>query len=266
MLLAVFVILSCASGLAKEWKDLEFAKPDGVSLTLDAWVPDADLKGKSVALLVHGGGWEAGDKRTYIGPWFRALTAAGIPWVTVNYRLGPKWKHPAAVEDVEAAVRWVQGNARMLGIDGKQIVLVGESAGAHIAALAAMRGRVKVAGWVGFYGIYDVPQWVKERGELPKNIAGYLRDVGEKGQREATPVEYVKRGQVAILLVHGKADRGVPFAQSERMCEVARGKGVDCEMLLIEGAPHGVDNWEGKAEFGAWEEKLVGWLKGRRER
>lgn len=256
----LLLLLLALAAEAREWNDVEFARPGGVSLTLDAWAPDAGSKGP-VLLLVHGGGWEAGDKRTYIQPWFSTLTQAGIPWVTINYRLGPQYKHPAAVEDIEAAVRWLKRHAREMGVNGQQIVVMGESAGAHLGALAALRGKLRVAGFVGFYGIYDVPQWVVQRGELMKNLAGYLRRGDAPEQAAASPIRYLKAGGPRLLLVHGKGDAGVPYAQSTAFCEAARQKQISCEMLLLEGAPHGVENWEGNPAWERWKLTLLKWLR-----
>ena len=253
-------ILTAALAFGKDLKDIEFARPGGSSLTLDAWIPD-DGRTRGAVILVHGGGWEAGDKRTYIGPWFTTLTEAGIPWFTINYRLAPKDPHPAAVEDIEAAVRWVRLHAKDYHVDAGKLVLMGESAGGHLVGLAALRGKVKVAGLVSFYGIHDLSLWKKQRGEWPRNIALYLPDPDEARLREASPITYVKRGQAPILLVHGKADTGVPWQQSEVLCGAAKKVGARCEMQLIEGAPHGVENWEKEEQFRVWKPKTVAWLK-----
>jgi acetyl esterase len=258
LLVALAMTLLCAG---REFKDIEFATPTDVVLTLDAWIPDA-ARPQPAVIMVHGGGWEAGDKTTYIRPWFSTLTDAGIAWFTINYRLAPQWKHPAAVEDIEAAVRWVRSNARRLGVDGGRLVLMGESAGGHLASLAALRGKVKVAGLISFYGIHDVALWAEQRAEVPRNIRLYLRDSQIATLREASPVTYVGRGSPPILVIHGTADTGVPWRQSEVLCEAARRVGAQCEMQLIEGAPHGVENWEQRAEFQVWKRKVVEWLRG----
>jgi len=255
--LALFV-LPMAWG--KDLKDVEFARPGGVSLTLDAWLPD-DGRTRGVVILVHGGGWEAGDKRTYIGPWFTTLTEAGIPWFTINYRLAPTDPHPAAVEDIEAAVQWLRSHAKEYHVDPSKIVLMGESAGGHLVGLAALRGKVKVAGLVSFYGIHDLALWKQQRGEWPRNIGLYLPGADAAVMREASPITYVKRGQSPVLLVHGKADRGVPWQQSEVFCDAVKKVGAKCEMQLIEGAPHGVENWEKEARFMVWKVPTVAWLK-----
>ena len=243
-----------------ELKDVEFARPAGVPLTLDADIPDSP-RPQSAVLLVHGGGWEAGDKRTYIRPWFATLSAAKIAWFTINYRLAPQWKHPAAVEDIEAALAWISANAKRLGIDARRIAVMGESAGGHLAALAGLRGKQKPAAIVSFYGVHDFDLWFKQRGEVPKNIAKYLPDTRAETLREASPVTYVKKGAPPMLLIHGTADKGVPWEQSKVLCEAAKSKSAACEILLIEGAPHGVENWESDSRFHVWKPKLVAWLR-----
>lgn len=245
---------------ARDLSEVEFARPNRISLTLDAWIPDAPRPQPAV-ILVHGGGWEAGDKRTYIRPWFSTLADAGIAWFTINYRLAPQWKHPAAVEDIEAAVRWVRSNARRLGVDARRLVLMGESAGGHLAALAALRGRVKVAGLVSFYGIHDIGLWAEQRGEMPRNIALYLPDLSPATVQEASPVTYVRANSPPMLLIHGTSDAGVPWRQSAALCEAARRVRARCELQQIDGAPHGVENWEKNPAFHTWKPKLVQWLQ-----
>ena len=157
MLFRLMVVLCAAAATcaAVDLKDVEFARPNGVVLTLDGWIP-ASARPQPAVIMVHGGSWNSGDKRTYIGPWFPALTDAGIAWFTINYRLSPQWKFPAAVEDVEAAVSWVRANAAKYNVDPERLALMGESAGGHLVALVGARGKVKVKGVVDFYGPNDL--------------------------------------------------------------------------------------------------------------
>ncbi len=244
---------------AAELKDVEFARPAGVKLTLDAHIPTA-TKAQPAVLLVHGGGWEAGDKSTYIHPWFETLSAANIAWFTINYRLAPQWKHPAAVEDIHSALIWIRANAQRLGIDPKRIAIMGESAGGHLATLAALEKPGSVAAIVSFYGIYDIPLWFRQRGDVPKNMVQYLPDTRPETLKEASPATWLKLHAPPMLLIHGTADKGVPYQQSVSMCEAAKAAGARCETFLIEGAPHGVENWESNVKFQTWKPKVVEWL------
>jgi alpha-L-fucosidase 2 len=257
---SLLVVLSCAlfTALAAEpVRDLEFARPGGVPLTLDAWTPSGRGPHPAV-ILVHGGGWEAGDKTTYIRPWFPLLSEAGFAWFSINYRLAPAHRHPAALEDVEAAVGWVRANARRFGIDTRRLALMGESAGGHLAALAGVRGKVPVRAVVSFYGIHDIGLWATQRGGLPRNLAQYL---GAADWDAASPVTYIGRRMPAFLFIHGTQDAGVPIAQSTTMCERMRAAGAACEVYAVEGAGHGVENWEKNPAWLGYKAKLAAWLR-----
>src|SRR6266540_2743575 len=92
--------IDCASKIGVR-KDLEYSRAGGESLRLDACVPNG--KGPFPAvILVHGGGWTSGDKSTGVDPLFGPLSKSGIGWFSINYRLPPKHRYPASVEDVRS--------------------------------------------------------------------------------------------------------------------------------------------------------------------
>lgn len=257
---ATLVLLACAPlWAATELKDVEFAKPAGVSLTLDAWIPES-AQPQPAVILVHGGGWHAGDKRTYINPWFPTLTQAGIAWFTINYRLAPQWKYPAAPEDVESAVRWVQANARKWHIDPQRIALMGESAGGHLVALVGARGKVKVKTVVDFYGVNDLPLVNQQRGKS-QNLEAFLPDGSDATYKAASPATYIHKGMPPYFFVHGTGDKAVPWQQSPAMCDQMKAAGARCEVFLIEGAPHGVEGMEKNPAWKSWKPKVVEWLR-----
>jgi acetyl esterase len=86
----------------------------------------------------HGGGWTIGDLDTHDVLCRQLCLGAGVVVVSVDYRLGPEHRFPAAVDDALAAVRWVQAEVQMLGIDASRIALGGDSAGGNIAASLAI--------------------------------------------------------------------------------------------------------------------------------
>ena len=124
----IALLLLASTAFADLKTDIEFAKVGNVSLTLDANVPDGPGPFPTV-ILVHGGGWQNGDKNKFITPLFAPMTKAGFTWFTINYRLAPANRWPACAEDVERAIRWVKANAKEYKADPKRIALVGESAG-----------------------------------------------------------------------------------------------------------------------------------------
>jgi acetyl esterase/lipase len=111
-------------------------------------------------LHLHGGGWAVGAVDRQDQTLWRLASAARLAVVSLDFRLAPEHPHPAAVQDCVAAVRWLAAHgAHQLG--SSRVIIGGESAGAHLAALAllALRDRGELAGVVGAnlaYGVYDV--------------------------------------------------------------------------------------------------------------
>ncbi|MBE0658573.1 MAG: alpha/beta hydrolase [Bryobacteraceae bacterium] len=262
MLLASMAVL--AGG---EINDIEFARPGGIPLTLDASIPDGEGPFEAV-IVVHGGGWENGSKRSYERPLLPVISDAGMAWFTINYRLAPQHQYPAAVEDVEAAIRWVKANAGRFKVDPKRIALAGESAGGHLVAMAAVRQtrETRVAAVVDFYGAHDLLKREADRGEVGKNVRQFLGitaldAAGRAKLKEASPINYVRKGLPPFLFIHGTKDAAVPYEQSPMMCERLKAEGNRCEVFTVEGAPHGIGPWEKNPEWQQYKPKMAGWLK-----
>jgi acetyl esterase len=250
-----------------EWNpDLEFGRAGGVVLTLDAWVPEG--KGPFPAVIVvHGGGWEAGDKQTYVPPLFDPLKKSGFTWFTINYRLAPKNPFPACVDDTFTAIRWVRANAARFKTDPSRIALMGESAGGHIVAYCGVKGKgaTKVAAVVDFYGVHDLLKREKERG-LSKNIRQLfniteLNAAAERKLAEASPIHSVSRGTPPFLFIHGTKDAAVPYEQSPMMCDAIKKAGGRCEVYTVQDAPHGIGGWEKNPDWQGYKVKMIEWLR-----
>jgi acetyl esterase len=265
-----FLLLICSAGTlarAAEFKDIPYARVDGVILTLDAHIPDGSGP-FAAAILVHGGGWVAGDKEQYITYIFHPLTAAGFAWFSINYRLAPQYKFPANAEDVESAIRHVKANAAKYKVDTRRIVLIGESAGGHLVSYVGARSRPElgVAAVVSMYGIHDFISASLAWKPLPTEIL-QLFGIPEVNAEtaplliEASPVMYVSRNMPPFLLMHGSKDEDVPYQQSVEMCQRMKTVGAHCDLITIEGAPHGMDHWETHPEFLWYKKALVDWLR-----
>ncbi len=264
----MLLLLLAVSPLAAELKtDIEFAVVEDVHLTLDAWTPAG--KGPFPAVIVvHGGGFTAGDKQTYVKPLFDPLTRSGFAWFTINYRLAPKHRFPAAVEDVERAVQYVKSHAKEYKVDAKRITLMGESAGGHLVSFVGAQNKLaaRVAAVVSFYGPHDFESRAVEAGRLSDSVKAFLgiselNDDTRRILREASPISYVKKGMPPFLLIHGTNDPLVPYQQSVKMCEKMKSIGASCEVFTVEGAGHGVGGWEKNPAFQTYKEKIVEWLK-----
>lgn len=250
---------------ARALKDLEYATAGGESLKLDACIPTG--KGPfPTAILVHGGGWSGGDKTGGVDPLFEPLTKAGIAWFSINYRLAPKHRYPAGIEDLETAIRWVKSHAREYNVDTNRIVLSGESAGGHMVAMVAVRAKddTSVNGVIPFYAPVDLEADTVRRGGLStsmKYLFGLteMNDESLKVLRDASPVNYVKAELPPFLFVHGNGDPVVLFNQSSSMSNKLKNVGVTNNIITVDFAPHGMNKWD--SIYPQYKDKVVDWIR-----
>ncbi len=118
--------------------DIAYATHDGIELLGDLYRPKLSASAP-IIVAVHGGAWETGSRSHFrwLAPW---LATRGIACFAINYRLAKPGApaFPQAVHDVMAAVKFVTGKAEEFGVARDRIGLLGASAGAHLAALAAL--------------------------------------------------------------------------------------------------------------------------------
>ncbi|MGW1817454.1 alpha/beta hydrolase fold domain-containing protein [Streptomyces sp. NPDC002125] len=235
-----------------------YAVPDGSRpLELDLWRPAGADGPVPVIVFVHGGGWRTG-RRDDMGPRFRTwrpgpfarLVQAGFAVACVDYRLSGEARFPAQRDDLAAALSWLRLRADELAVDPSRIVLWGESAGAHLAALAALISATPeeaVRGCVCWYGPSDLGALAEDHGggfdpgdptTREARLLGAAPAVDEELARAASPVTHVSAGSPAFLLLHGTDDTLVPSRQSVRLADALRAAGAPVELRLIEGAQH----------------------------
>jgi acetyl esterase len=123
----------------------------------------------------HGGGYVIGNLDTHDGMCRLLANASSCRLISIDYRLAPEHKFPAAIEDGWAAVCWVAGEAGRLGIDPQRLVVAGDSAGANLAAvvsqLAQQAGGPKIALQVLFCPATDA---VRDTGSMRSFAEGFL--------------------------------------------------------------------------------------------
>ena len=245
--------------------DIEFASPGGVSLTLDAFVPEGDGPFPT-CILVHGGGFTKGDKTSFIKPLFEPLSKAGFAWFTINYRLAPEYRFPANIEDTEAAIRWVKAHAKEYKVDTARIAIIGESAGGHIVSLVGTRakGETSVAAVVPFYAPHDLELQVKARNALGPSMEALfglaeLNDAAWKTLRDASSTSYLRKDLPPYLLIHGDQDAQVPYEQSVQFERKMKAIGARCDFITIKDGVHGMGGWD---KLGSdYRELMIAWLK-----
>jgi acetyl esterase/lipase len=243
------------------------AVPEGTRpLELDLWLPEETSGPVPLIVFVHGGAWRTG-LRDDLGPRFRhwaptpfaRLAQAGYAVACPDYRLSGEAVHPAQLDDVRAALRWLHARSGELALDTGRTVLWGESAGGHLAALAALTTAgpesVTVRGCAAWYAPTDLARLAEDHPEGrydaadPTTFEALLLGAApaEDPARalDASPVGRVTANAPPFLLLHGTEDTIVPFAQSERLARALRDAGAQGELRPVEGADH---LWAGLSE------------------
>lgn len=229
-----------------------FGTGGGRDLRADVFVPPGEVNDAPAVLLVHGGGWRGGD-RTQLRGYGVLLGRRGYVCVACEYRLVPEAPWPAQIHDVKAALRWMRANAGPLGIDPDRIAIEGNSAGAHLALLAAgtpdapaLEGEgghpgvsTRVAAAIGVYA--PTLFWHEEtvKGGVP--ILALHDQPSAELARAASPLTHVSGDFPPTLLIHGTSDEVVPPAASTRMYEELVRAGVPVELHMYAGQAHAFD-------------------------
>ena len=260
MLLATVRVAAAVEYEIANQTDVIYAEHDGAKLVGDFYLP----KGKSkapVLVAVHGGGWQSGNKQ-YYRYWGLFLARAGYAVFAIDYRLGKPGMYPAAVYDTKAAIQFIRAKAAEFNIDPDRIGLVGDSAGAHLAALTALAGDQFDAAYrddgnaavpatvkcvIGFYGIYDMhAQWLHDLTARPNDmiVEKFLGASPMQNRRvyfDASPISYATadHNQVHFLLIHGTDDNIVDAAtQSGAFLTALNQAGISVRRIVIPGAGH----------------------------
>jgi acetyl esterase/lipase len=223
-------------------KDVPYCVANGRELLLDVYEPRVEPSQRTAVLLVHGGGWRAGD-RTQLADHAQLLAAEGFTALVCEYRLLGESPFPAALDDVKAAVRWARANAQDLGIDTDRIVLQGHSAGGHLSLLAAETAAdgEQVAAVVAFYpptlfhvGVATSPSSMAAGGPLGDGADA-------EAARAASPLTHVSADHPPTFFVTGGADQLVPPSASVLMYDALRAIGVEADLHIVGGQGHAFD-------------------------
>ena len=240
---------------------IAYANHDGVELQGDLYLPK-NAKAAPALVAVHGGGWVQGARSAFQN-WGPYLAAHGIAVFSISYRLATKTKtFPEAVQDVLAGVQFLRGKAGGFGIDPQRIGLLGASAGAHLASLAALSGKTFTGGYpndpfaatdagvkalVAVYGIYDVgAMWTtyQVQGGRENNIQKFMGVPPMENRRlyfDASPISYATfaNNGIGVLLVTGTEDDLVDRrVQTDPFQLALKQANFFVRPCIVHGAPH----------------------------
>ena len=236
-------------------RNVVYGMYSGLALLMDVHYP-AEPNGYGL-IWIWGSGWHSPSR---YDAWQlkgrgvpQIFLAAGYTVFTINHRAAPRFRYPAAVEDVQRAVRFVRHHAERYGVDPNRLGGWGGSSGAHLVSMLGTmdgdgdphdpdpvnRASAKLQAVVAraaptHFAEFDHPYVVSFLGAPPgqDNVT----------YREASPITYVTPDDPPLLLIHGDADEVVPFAQSQVMLAALEAKGVEARLIQIPGGGHGAND------------------------
>lgn len=203
----------------------------------------------------HGGGWASGHKgdgMMYTLAWLEM----GWDVVNVDYRLRGVAPAPAAVEDCLCALRWIGEHAAEYQIDTSRLVVMGDSAGGHLALMTGMApasagldrpcnrsGNAplpKVAGIVNWYGVTDMSDLLKGPNRREDAVQWLAKaDNREDLARRISPVTWARADVPPIITIHGDSDPSVPYSQAIKLRDALNAVHARNELVTIKGGKHG---------------------------
>lgn len=224
-----------------ETRDIVYKKYDGYELTLSIDMAVSD-KPTPVVFYFHGGGWERGNNGAMRIQSQYMAKQHNVTGVRVSYSLAPQSDDvtvKVSIQDVKDAVQYIRDHAAELNIDPSRMGFMGNSAGAHLAAVGAMTTpETKV--FVGFSGIYDLETAAISSRAKKEPRLRYFCDKDPKALHDASPMNLIpKKRQPAALLFCGTADITVECEQSKAFAEALKKRGADkVELAVYENYDH----------------------------
>jgi acetyl esterase/lipase len=249
-----------------------FATVEGQMLKLDVYLSPVKVETKLPAIIVvHGGSWNAGERGDY-PQWNEWLARQGYVVFDIDYRIAPQPNWRTAAGDVKCAIGWVKANGARYGVDPARIALLGRSAGAHLALLAAYAAsepaispgcavpEASVRAVISFYAPTDL-KWGYEHpankrvldgpGKI-RNFVGGSPQTAPEAINLASPTTHVNSHTPPTLLFHGGRDQLVREQHMALLVERLQRHNIPHRALLIPYAQHAFDY-----NFNGWGSQLA---------
>jgi acetyl esterase/lipase len=209
----------------------------------DLYVPERAASPPPIALSIHGGGWSTLDKSSFAGV---ALFLAQLGFATFNthYRLCGSAVWPACGDDCLQAARFLldDENQALAGLDRRRLVIVGASAGGHLALMTGLRlpsSRVRAV--VSIAGIADPHPDAAEHPARYQALFG--RDFSSTDLEQISPIPYLRADSPRLLLTHSQHDSVVPIASATNFLAAARKAGASAERYFYQRQNDGHAIW-----------------------
>lgn len=209
---------------------------------LDVYTPTQGETPRPVVVYIHGGGWSTGDKANpFVVDYGTEIVKNNLAFISINYRLAPKAVYPAQNQDVNCALAYIIAHARELNVDATKVALLGDSAGAELAAMAAPTSPSKsvVRAVIDCYGPSDIWAQITRKPRADHWAVNYIGSkTDESLAKKASPAYAVLKGAPPFLILHGTNDETVHYDQSSSFATELKGAGVDATLVPVQNADH----------------------------
>jgi acetyl esterase/lipase len=247
-LLALLFTTSALAVTPEVHRDLFYTEAKDKLQSLDVYSPP-DGKEHPVIVWIHGGGWSKGDKAS-LQQKPQAFVDKGFVLVSVNYRLVPAVTVKDLIADLAQSVRWVRNHAAEHRGDPNSLIIMGHSAGAHLAALLCTDDRyLKAAGapMTSLKGCvpldvsaYDIPKRIHDVDDGISNTFKTIFGTEEAAQREVSPVHHIaKNKHIPSFLILHVASRDDTKAQAHWLAGKLTEANIAAHVVAAEGKTHG---------------------------
>lgn len=226
-----------------------FAQPEGVPLSLEIYQPQQPGLYPGI-VAIYGGAWQRGDP-TANRAFNRYIAAQGYVVWAIDYRHAPDYRFPKQLEDVQTALNYIQDHASEYETDPQRLVLVGRSAGAHLAMLTAYAKNLpQIRGVVNYYGPVDltagynnppVPDPIDTRSLLEDFIGGSPQQFPDQ-YRQASPLNFVTQQVPPTLLIYGSRDHIVEAQYGQNLHQRLQDTESPSVYIEIPWADHSFDS------------------------
>jgi len=225
--------------------NISYARAGSVKLLLDSYLPTG--KGPFPAVLVvHGGAWASGGK-TQLAPYAIGLAANGFAAFAINYRLAPRYKFPAQIDDCRSAVRWIREHAADYRVDPERLGAVGYSAGGHLVTLLGVTGKkgdpktettdTRLQAIVAGGAPCDFRS-IPARSSLLAFWLGGTRQQFPARYRTASPAAFVTATAPPMFFFSGERDRIVPSSSPRAMVQALKAAHDEADIYIVPNATH----------------------------
>ncbi|WP_153916503.1 alpha/beta hydrolase [Shewanella sp. TC10] len=252
-------------------KDIVFKTIENRDIKLDLYRPKASSdKPYKLLIWIHGGAWKRGSKDALPNKnplLLNSVINAGYALASVNYRLSTEATFPAPVADINDAINYLQANATQYQITADNVVMMGRSAGGHLAGLIGAtntsanvdfyeKPRYQVSAVVSFFGPTDMIQLGNKPARKSNNgsgkkaatksskkssVARFLGDIPKNVPdiaKQASTTSYINMKTPPFIMLHGTLDKQVPLSQSEMLKTLLDEQGVLNQLYIEEGVGH----------------------------